>query len=183
MNALIVNRGASISACERYRYELRRVWDYRLPLMMFVGLNPSTADSLVDDHTCKKWMHFAQLWGYGGFLAYNLFAYRATDPAELVRLVKLGLKLEVLGERNDQFIERAFLDPVVTKIVPCWGASIPKELLYRARDVSTAIVNNPRDLPVECFGFTASGQPKHPLTLGYTTPLVPFHPSVGGGLK
>lgn len=167
-------RGAEISTCERYRYELTRQWDATLPLVLFVGLNPSKADSLVDDHTCKKWMAFARLWGFGGFVACNLFGYRATDPQELVRLVKLGLKLEAVGERNDKFILSWTNEPHVKKIVACWGSSIPAELRYRANTVMTILGLNEGDLPIECFGTTAAGDPKHPLTLAYSTPLVAF---------
>ena len=169
-----VKRDAVISNCQRYRYKLVRRWDDTLPLVLFVGLNPSTADSMVDDHTCKKWMHFARLWGCGGFIACNLFAYRATDPAELERLVKLGLKLEAVGDRTDRFIYEAMEDISVSKLVACWGASIPEALRYRALAVYTILSLNQAGLPVQCFGTTATGDPKHPLTLSYATPLQVF---------
>lgn len=35
---------AALSPCRRYRYTLWRTWDPALPKVMFIGLNPSTAD-------------------------------------------------------------------------------------------------------------------------------------------
>ena len=44
-------REATLSPCRRYRYNLWRAWGKRENYVMFVGLNPSTADETVDDPT------------------------------------------------------------------------------------------------------------------------------------
>lgn len=62
---------------------LWRIWDDSLPKVMFVGLNPSTADETEDDPTIRRCVHFAERWRYGGIYMLNLFAYRATNPDEL----------------------------------------------------------------------------------------------------
>ena len=46
-------------------------------------LNPSTADDRRDDPTIRRCMAFACAWGYSA-LERNLFAWRATDPRELL---------------------------------------------------------------------------------------------------
>jgi hypothetical protein len=75
---------AIISDCGTYRYSLTRIWDEKLPKVMFVMLNPSTADSGKDDPTIRRCIGFAKSWGYGGLYVCNLFAYRATNPKELL---------------------------------------------------------------------------------------------------
>jgi len=57
----------------RYRYALRRVWDDGKPAVLFVGLNPSTADAHRDDATIRRCTRFARDWGFGQLLVGNLF--------------------------------------------------------------------------------------------------------------
>ena len=58
--------GAVFSPDRIYRYVLYRVWDEAKPRVMFIGLNPSTADESVDDPTIRRCKRFAADWGYGG---------------------------------------------------------------------------------------------------------------------
>ena len=37
-----------------YRYALWRTWDESKPKVLFVGLNPSTADEIQDDPTIRR---------------------------------------------------------------------------------------------------------------------------------
>jgi hypothetical protein len=66
-----------------YRYQLSRTWDEKKPRAMFVVMNPSTADPLVNDLTVAKCDRFARAWGYGGIYVGNTFAYRATNKKHL----------------------------------------------------------------------------------------------------
>ena len=75
---------ARISRCKRYRYELTRTWDEAAGTCAFVCLNPSTADARVDDPTLRRCIGFAKSWGYGRVVMLNAYAYRATDPAEML---------------------------------------------------------------------------------------------------
>lgn len=75
---------AFISECGQYRYELRRTLDESRPKVMFIMLNPSTANAEIDDPTIRRCVGFAKIWGYGGILVGNLFAYRATEPKTLL---------------------------------------------------------------------------------------------------
>jgi hypothetical protein len=74
---------AHLSACRNYRYALWRSWDEAKPWVMFIGLNPSTADETTDDPTLTRCINYAKAWGYGGVCMANLFAYRATEPANM----------------------------------------------------------------------------------------------------
>lgn len=59
---------AILSVDRKYRYVLTRTWDETLPNIMFVGLNPSTADETTDDPTIRRCINFAKSWGYGGYI-------------------------------------------------------------------------------------------------------------------
>lgn len=78
-----VQRDAHLSPCRRYRYALWRRWGDG-PHAMFIGLNPSTADETADDPTIRRCIAFARAWGYGALCMANLFAYRATQPADML---------------------------------------------------------------------------------------------------
>ena len=51
---LFVKGEAELSACGRYRYFLTRSWDLSFPYLIFIMLNPSTADALSDDPTLTR---------------------------------------------------------------------------------------------------------------------------------
>lgn len=104
--------GAIISACGKYRYKLWREWrsgktdqwemwtdDVGAPVLdgagvqlgepkscVFAMLNPSTADAEMDDPTIRRCVAFAKAWGYDRMEVVNLFAWRATDPKEVLSI-------------------------------------------------------------------------------------------------
>lgn len=76
-------KDAVISDCGQYRYLLSRDWESGLQRLVFIGLNPSTADAEIDDPTIRRLIGFSKAWGYGGFDIVNLFALRSKDPKML----------------------------------------------------------------------------------------------------
>ena len=72
-------RGAIISRDELYRYALTRRWRPNGETIVWIMLNPSTADGNQDDNTIRRVTRFSQDWGYQALQVLNLFAYRATD--------------------------------------------------------------------------------------------------------
>lgn len=166
----VPGRGASISDCKRYRYQLWRSWNGELPVtgVLFVMLNPSTADGHIDDPTVRKCIGFAQRWGHSSVHVVNLFAFRATDPRELVRRESLGD--DIVGPENDYYIGE--LAHKADLIIVAWGNSLPRTRLARAVDVSNQLrraQRNPK--PIGCLGRTKDGHPRHPLMLAYETPI------------
>lgn len=152
-------RRAEVSECGRYRYSLDRMWDIQLPGVAFVMLNPSTADGKIDDHTIRRIVDFAQLWGFGSAYVFNLYAYRATDPKALKPLSYE----ERFGPGNTWALHRALNDFPVT--VAAWGCN-------RIDPVPFALQSY--DRPLKCLGVTKSGEPKHPLYISKDTPLIPY---------
>jgi hypothetical protein len=100
--------GAVFSQCGGYRYLLWRMHHPRGRLLGVGMLNPSTADEHRNDPTIARCHRLAREMGYPGLLIWNLFALRATDPAELRK------SRDPIGPENDSAI-----DP------PCRSAPAP----------------------------------------------------------
>lgn len=79
-----MKKSAIISECGKYRYRLERTWDPEAPKLGFIMLNPSTADANEDDPTIRRCIGYAKSLSYGGIIVCNLFAYRATNPKDLL---------------------------------------------------------------------------------------------------
>jgi hypothetical protein len=157
---------AVISPCGKYRYRLERTIAMEGPVYAFFGINPSTADASVDDATVRKWIGFSKRWGASRFIVGNVFAYRATDVRELAILD--DPHGPDIGDHITRIIEEADI------LVPCWGnaSKVPPKLQCFLDVLMDALVSSGR--PVMHFGLTNSGDPKHPLMLGYDVPLQPW---------
>lgn len=151
-------RSATFSACRTFRYSLSRVWNPRLSSVMFVGLNPSTADENEDDPTVRRCIGFARKWNCGGLILVNLFAYRCTDPAGLLQAD------DPIGPANDRVILESA--SAVGRIVLAWGTG--GGLLDRNQHVLSLLPG------AHCLGVTKDGHPKHPLYLAGSTRVRPF---------
>ena len=149
---------AHFSACRQFRYSLTRVWDRDLPAVMFVGLNPSTADESTDDPTVRRCIGFARTCGFGRIVLTNLFAFRSTDPK------KLKLVSDPIGPENDEQIIKAAC--AAARVLVAWG--IHGSLYGRDQDV-LGFLEKPY-----CLGITKNGLPKHPLYLAANTKLMRF---------
>lgn len=162
---------AIISPCGLYRYELRRVWDYSLPIVIFIGLNPSTADGTIDDMTIKTCVRYAKRWGAGGIIMLNLFAYRSRDPRALLMVS------DPIGPENDLYIRKAMV-PRPVHVIAAWGAFPIAKL--RAWDVDQTIRNIQAasmlrdEPPLSCLAMNADGSPHHPLYLPGDTMPKPY---------
>lgn len=170
-----VQRAASITPDELYRYSLTRSWDpdpwvvERHRPVVFVGLNPSTADGKVDDPTIRRCVDFTRRWGRCHLTMINLFAYRATDPTELVDA--RGAGIDVVGPLNDPVIIAAAAG--ASAVVAAWGSH---RFAARRAEIALTLIDPERGsplsgTPVMCLGRNADGQPKHPLYLGRNTAL------------
>lgn len=150
-----MNRSAVISRDGLYRYALRRVWDASKPTVLFIGLNPSTADHRDDDPTLRRCMRFAMAWGFGQVAVANLFAFRTPSPRALRRA------RDPIGPLNDAWLRR--LIGGAEKVVAAWG----NHGSYLARDRAVlAMLERPK-----CLGVTGRGFPTHPLYIRATTKL------------
>ncbi len=140
-------KSAVFSPCRKYRYSLSRTWDINQKIILFIGLNPSTADETYDDPTIRRCLFYSSRWGFGGLIMVNLFAFRATLPKDLKN------SKHPVGRDNNQFIIHAHKDASMT--IAAWGND--GDLYNRDQEV-LEIISNPM-----CLKINKTGQPAHPL--------------------
>jgi hypothetical protein len=139
-----ITRGAILSPDLRYRYHLHRSWGSG-PRVGFAMLNPSKADSDIDDPTIVRCMGFARRWGYDGIEVVNRFALRATDPDQLMDYSSV----DAFGPDNDKWLKTMGALPLV---IAAWGS-------HRAVRHAPLLP----DIEWHCLAINTDGQPKHPL--------------------
>jgi hypothetical protein len=160
-----VDSSAVISPCQRYRYELRRIF-WPGPVALWVMLNPSTDDARKNDPTIVRVAGFSQRLDYAGFIVCNLFGRRATYPEDL-----LDPSIDPVGPDNDEYLAKAAREAAV--VVCAWGAN--RLATERAPTVLRVLRDNAaHGVEILCMGTTAAGAPKHPLYLPNSTRAVPY---------
>ena len=157
---------AVISRCGVWRYRLDRIVADSGPVYAFFGVNGSTATANTNDQTVRKWHGFVDHWRGSRFIAGNAFGFRAKDVRALASAS------DPIGPLNDRYLREIIAEADI--LVPCWGSrdKLPKHLRPRLDEILSMLRASWK--PVRCLGLTASGDPKHPLTLGYATPLIKF---------
>ena len=154
----MMDKSAIFSPDRVYRYSLTRMWNIAKPFVVFVGLNPSTADENVDDSTIRRCLRYAGDWGYGGLVMVNIFGYRSTDPKKL-KQVK-----DPVGAENDFHIR---LNSKLAELtIAAWGCY--GRLFNRGAEVWPQLTNP------HCLALTADGSPRHPLYLRKDLKPKPF---------
>ena len=171
-----IRGGARLSDDGRYRYTLWRAWDDHKQLphikpkpMIFVMLNPSTADANIDDPTIRRCIGFAQREGLGGMGVINLFAYRTPLPSDLLAARKGGI--DIIGPDNLAF-QRLYIGMAVehgTPVVAAWGSF--KEAATEGQRFRHRMRQWFPDKRLHCLGTTGTGAPKHPLYLKADAPI------------
>jgi hypothetical protein len=158
---LLFGQGMAVFSLDRtYRYRLDRAWGDG-PRVLWVMLNPSTADAFVEDPTVKRCMSFTRAWGYKGLTVVNLFAMRSPYPADLLH------HDDPVGPGNDDFIAVQALQAAV--VVAAWGAH--RFAGQRGTEVMKILGSR-----AKCLGITKDGLPRHPLYVKGGTELVPYSP-------
>jgi hypothetical protein len=131
-------------------------------LIMWIGLNPSTADEQQLDPTLTRIRGFSEREGYDGFLLTNIFGFRATDP-KVMRNTP-----DPVGPENDAALLEAAQR--CDKVVAAWGA----HGVHQDRALAVAKLLGKHKL--WCLGTTKDGHPRHPLYVKGDQPLVRWIP-------
>ena len=154
-----IDTGAVFSRCGQYRYVIWRCWDSNLPSVLFIGLNPSTANATNDDPTLRRFIDFALKWDYGSVYVVNLFAFRTTNPKRLFRVKN------PVGPRNNVWIRK--LIKRSSRVFVAWGNF--GSYNERSDEVLKLIPE------AYCLKINRSGQPSHPLYLPKSATPRLFH--------
>lgn len=137
-----------------YQYELTYQWADG-PLCGFILLNPSRVGVKLREGdpdelpvglgaTGQRLVNYAWDWGYSGLVVRNRFAFRATDPADLLRVA------DPYGPENLSYLENARNDAIT---IAGWGASL----------VAKTAPPLPEGIELHCIGTNIDGSPRHPL--------------------
>lgn len=162
-----MTNACNFSPCRSYRYTLEHVID---PLLhdreprriMWIGLNPSTADEQQLDPTLRRIRAFSGDWGFTAFVMTNLFAFRATDPKDMKAAA------DPVGPENDRWLEG--MAAHCEKHVAAWG----RHGQHLVRDVAVMKLFQRCDYALNCLALNGDASPKHPLYVDGDTALVPF---------
>jgi hypothetical protein len=140
-----------------HRYTLVREWNPDRARVLFVMLNPSTADADDDDPTIRRCICFAKSWGFGSLEVVNLSSARCTNPDLLGRLDAF----HDLDARELNRTVRADAEDRAALIIFAWGAhkAVKTHLLTRT---SRQRIEAHRD-KVRVLATNKDGSPKHPL--------------------
>lgn len=156
MSDLFQSSGAEFSKDRKYRYVLWRIWDNR-PKVLFIALNPSTANENSDDATIRRIKKFAFDWGYGGVYMMNLFGLVTPYPQELIK------HADPIGDNNG-WLEK--IAPKCEKVIFAWGA------FKEAKERSDQVIKMFPD--AYALVINSDGSPRHPLYVKGDVKPVPY---------
>lgn len=156
-----MERDAHFHPNRKHRYALWRIWDKSRPLVMFIGLNPSTANEGTDDPTIRRVISFAKDWGFGGVYMVNLFSQVTAYPKEL----RTHSHIEI--EHNLDLVKEYARK--CNRIVFAWGNF--KEAWEIGRRYAEVFENS------YALQINKNGSPKHPLYVRADIEPVKFNPS------
>ena len=147
-------RSARFSNDKKHRYKLSRHWDLNKPQILYIMLNPSIGNEIIDDPTIRRLLSFTKKFDSGGFFVGNLFTYITPNPKTLDTSIGLTNKnLNVLTN----LVSKADV------VVYAWGNSIEEPNEFKK------FISNPM-----CFDKNLNGTPKHPLYLPSNSKLLNF---------
>ena len=172
---LLRSRGACFAPCDKYRYFLWREWrrsPEKTGTVVFVLLNPSTANEVDDDKTTKRCIKFSKRkdkdFNCNRMEIVNLFAWPATKSEELCDTD------DPVGPDNDKYICEAVSR--ADRVVVGWGRreSFPKKYRHRDRDVMKLLDRHGKQ--PYAFAVNKDDTPRHPLYVKESQELSPYLP-------
>lgn len=149
-----------------YRYQLTRaVSRANAGTVVWVMLNPSTADAFALDPTIRRCMGFTYAWGFGQLIVVNAFALRSTDPRAL------RTAADPVGPDNDRAIVSSCRD--ANLVIAAWGV----HARLGDRDLAVHSLLRGVGASPHCLRTTKGGDPCHPLYLPASLTPQPWSPA------
>jgi len=130
--------------------------------LVFIMLNPSTADEATNDPTVERCQRRAVNMGYGGLRVANIFALRSTDPNALYECD------DPIGKENDNAILESIDEAGL--VICAWGGH---GNLNNRGEAVIQLVRSANVIPYYLV-MNMDGTPKHPLYVGYNEHPKPF---------
>jgi len=144
---------AGISSDKKYRWWLFRCWAAHLPLIIWIMMNPSTADHQKNDPTILKVIRYSTKWGYGAVLVLNIYAFRSSKPENLPQKLRAAV-----GRSNDWWIRTIFHYAAKwdVPVICAWGVK------HKERGCQVRSIADEAGLPLMCLELALNAEPKHP---------------------
>lgn len=162
----IANSSAVFDPTGKYRYLLSRIWncDYLeddTKKILWIMLNPSTADAHKDDPTIRRCIAFSKQWGFSGLEIVNLFALRSPSPKHLFTVN------DPVGPENVRHIQEALERHECSHVIGAWG-NTPLSIPTAIQSLLLPLRN------LYALKITQRGYPAHPLYISSKTWFIPY---------
>lgn len=155
---ILLEKGAEFSEDRKHRFALWRIWNPDLPLVMVIGLNPSTADAAEDDPTIESVTRLSKFNGYGGFYMMNCWSYISTDPKKL--------DASTACAENEDWLKKVAAR--CADVLFAWGA-------FKAVKEWNLDIEFSKMFPnAKCIIKNKDGSPGHPMYKKGTISFIPF---------
>ena len=165
------------SECRSYRWILKRELSSGTKTVVFIGLNPSKANSSNNDKTLTRIINFCSRWNYKNIYVINLFGLISKSPS------KLSKSKDPVGTNNDLITLKAlefWRENINCDLWLGWG---DKGQLYKRDSIVLKLIKdfskiekkeNNYSRRVLSLGYTNKGSPRHPLYMPNKSLLKPF---------
>ena len=166
------------SECRSYRWILKRELLSGEKTLVFIGLNPSKANSRKNDKTLTRIINFSLRWNYKNIYIINLFGLISQSPNQLSK------SNDPIGKNNNLITLKAlefWRDNINCDLWLGWGDK--GQLNRRDREVLKLIKKlsnlnsseNNHSKRVLSLGLSQKGNPRHPLYMPKASFLRPFY--------
>ena len=154
----------------------KRVIEWKKTIL-FIGLNPSKANSSHNDRTLIRIINFSSRWNYKNIYIINLFGLISKSPSQLSK------SNDPIGENNDLITLKSLEFWRENNNCDLWlGWGDKGQLNGRNRKVLKLIKNysnlksneNNYSKSVFCLGLSKKGNPRHPLYMSNQSCLRKF---------
>ena len=165
------------SECGSYRWLLKRELLSGEKTLVFIGLNPSKANSVNNDRTLVRIISFCSRWNYKNIYVINLFGLISSSPSQLLK------SKDPVGKNNNLITLKAL--EFWRKNINCdlwlgWG---DKGQLSRRDHIVLKLIKNFSNISsnennhskrILSLGLSKKGNPRHPLYMPNESNLKPF---------
>ncbi len=166
-----------LSDCRSYRYILYRKNQLSSSnkSIVFVMINPSTADENINDATIKKCIKIAQHHDCEHIYVVNLIPYRSKDVSEVEKFIKSSSpeSLIKMNQNNWNYISNILNQNKDSIIICGWGKYDKVNGTYNQ---AYQFYQQYKNFNLKCLKINKDESPIHPLFVKSTSILLDFNP-------